>query len=320
TLGTPSYMSPEQAAGSEVDARSDVFSMGTMLYEMMTGRKPFTGANVYDIAAQVARQDPTPPRSIDPKLPRDLEIIASKAMAKRPERRYATAKAFAEDLRAWQEERPIAARPPSAGERLASTVRRHPRLFWAAAAVILFITALLFFRTPAGRERQRLEEAQKAILPEVARIQSWEVNLYKKAREMSYRELETAVANLRPLLERQELSPLLRRQGHAAAARAYLHMGRTREAREQLDRAIEAGAGGKIGEEYFERARITWEDLLREAISKNEAETERLLAVVAKDLSAALKAGFQDEWYRDFAKAFEQLAREKQKVVEQTLA
>src|SRR5205823_2998717 len=85
TLGTPSYMSPEQAAGNEVDARSDVFSMGTMLYEMMTGRKPFTGANVYDIAAQVARLDPAPPRSIDAKLPRDLETIALKAMAKRPE-------------------------------------------------------------------------------------------------------------------------------------------------------------------------------------------------------------------------------------------
>src|SRR6185503_3445322 len=124
TLGTPSYMSPEQAAGREVDARSDVFSMGTMLYEMMTGRKPFTGASVFDIAAQVARQDPTPPRALDPKLPRDLEIVALKYMAKRPERRYATARAFADDLRAWQEGRPITARPPSLVERLDSVRRR----------------------------------------------------------------------------------------------------------------------------------------------------------------------------------------------------
>src|SRR6185295_5469409 len=170
TLGTPSYMSPEQAAGLEVDLRSDVFSMGTMLYEMMTGRRPFTGANVYDIAAQVARQDPTPPRSIDPKLPRDLEIIASKAMAKRPERRYATARAFAEDLRAWQEGRPIAARPPSLQERVASKIRRHPRISAAVAGMTALIAVASIFGSSGWRERRRFEEAQARILPEVARV------------------------------------------------------------------------------------------------------------------------------------------------------
>jgi serine/threonine protein kinase len=320
TLGTPSYMSPEQAAGLEVDARSDVFSMGTMLYEMMTGRRPFTGTNVYDIAAQVAKHDPVPPRAIDGKLPRDLEIIALKAMAKRPERRYASARAFAEDLRAWREGRPIAARPPSLRERTASFSRRHPQIKWSALGVVTILIVVSFVRTPAWHERRRFEEAQAAILPEVARIQAWQVNLYKRAREMSYVELETAVSNLRPFLNQPDLSPTLRLQGHSAAARAYLHMGRMREAHEELDRAIRAGAGGKIGEEYFERARLTWEDLLREAIAKNETETERLLPIVAKDLDSGLKAGFQDDWYRDFAQSFLRLVREKQKAVEATLA
>jgi len=319
TLGTPSYMSPEQAAGLEVDARSDVFSMGTMLYEMMTGRRPFTGTNVYDIAAQVAKQDPVAPRAIDGKLPRDLEIIALKAMAKRPERRYATARAFAEDLRAWQEGRPITARPPSLSERTGSLLRRYPQLKWSALAFVTILVFFSLFRSPAWHERRRFEEAQAAILPEVARIQAWQVNLYKRAREMSYGELEMAVSNLRPYLNRPDLSPALRLQGHSAAARAYLHMGRMREAREELDRAIRAGAGGKIGEEYFERARLTWEDLLREAIAKNDPETDRLLPIVARDLEDGLKAGFQDDWYRDFARAFLRLVREKQKAVEATL-
>ncbi|MBI3857065.1 MAG: protein kinase [Planctomycetes bacterium] len=319
TLGTPSYMSPEQAAGIDVDARSDIFSMGTMLYEMMTGRKPFTGANVYDIAAQVARRDPLPPREIDPRLPRDLEIVALKAMAKRPERRYATAKAFADDLRAWQEGRPISARPPSLQERLASKVRRHPRLSWAAAGLVALLAVAAVFGSPGWRERRRYEEAQAILLPEVARIQNWQVHLYKRAREMSYTELETAVARLLPVLQWPDLPPVLRRQGHSAAARAYLHMGRTAEARAQLDRAIHSGAGGKIGEDYFERARISWEELLRESQTKNERETQRLLGLVEKDLDAGLGAGFQDDWYRDFAKAFLRLAREKQKAVDATL-
>src|SRR6185436_7695378 len=116
-----------------------------------------------------------------------------------------------------------------------------------------------------------------------------------------------------------DLSPVLRLKGHSAAARAFLHMGRTREAREQLDRAIQAGAGAKIGEEYFERARLTWEELLREVVSKNDSESKRLLPLVRQDLEAGLKSGFQDDWYRDFARAFDRLAREKEKGLESTL-
>jgi len=319
TLGTPHYMSPEQAAGREVDARSDVFSMGTMLYEMMTGRKPFTGASVFDVAAQVGRVDPPSPRSIDPRLPRDLEIVALKAMAKRPERRYASARAFADDLRAWKEGRPIAARPPSLRERIASRIRRHPRISAAVAIAVALIAVASIFGSSGWRERRRFEEAQAAILPEVARVKDWQVNLYKRAREMSYTELETAVTNLGRVLARPDLSPVLRHQAHSAAARAYLHMGRMAEARAELDRAIEAGAG-PIGEDYFERSRLTWEELLREAHQKNEAESQRLLRKVEKDLDAGLSAGFLDDWYRDFAKAFLRLARDKQKAVEATLA
>jgi serine/threonine protein kinase len=320
TLGTPSYMSPEQAAGTEVDGRSDVFSMGTMLYEMMTGRKPFLGTNVFDIAAQVARHDPVPPREIDAALPRDLEIVVLKAMAKRPDRRYSSARAFAEDLRAWLEGRPISARPPSFRERVASRIRRHPKLALAAAAALLTLVVASFFGSSGWRERRRFEEAQQIILPEVARIQGWQVHLYKRAREISYKELEQAVATLGPVLEWSDLSPVLRRQGHSAAARAYLHMGRISEARRELDRAIETGAGDRIGEEYFERARLTFDDLLREAVSKNDQAAERLLAAVRRDLSSAVEAGFQDDWYRDLARAFLRLAREKNAAVEATLA
>ncbi len=314
TLGTPYYMSPEQARGEEVDARTDVYSLGAILYEAMTGRRPFTGTGALEILRRVAEEELAPPRSLDPSLPRDLELVALAAMARDPARRTPTARAFAEDLRAWLEGRPVRARPPRLRERLSAAVRRRPRLAAAAAGALAAVVLVAIFMPGP---RRRFEAAQRLVHQEALRIQGWEVNLYKPARHISYDELERAVANLRPVLERGDLPNALRHEAHAAAARATLFMGRTEESREHLDAAIALGSGLRIGEEYFERARLGWEEVLRDQIARNESK--RRVEAVKADFRAGLKAGFRDDWTRDLASALLALAEGGEKAIEGTL-
>jgi hypothetical protein len=117
-LGTPRYMSPEQVAAAQpVDHRTDVYSLGATLYELVTGRPVFDADNVPQLLAQVREAEPVPPRRLRPEVPRDLETILLKCLAKEPERRYASAQDLADDLRAFREDRPIRARRPSLLER-----------------------------------------------------------------------------------------------------------------------------------------------------------------------------------------------------------
>src|SRR5262249_18838882 len=99
-MGTPDYMAPEQAAGriKEIGPATDVYALGTILYDMITGRPPFQAASVLEALEMVRTQEPVPPRRLQPKLPRDLETVCLKCMHKEPFRRYASARELAEDL------------------------------------------------------------------------------------------------------------------------------------------------------------------------------------------------------------------------------
>jgi serine/threonine protein kinase/tetratricopeptide (TPR) repeat protein len=162
-VGTLRYMSPEQALGkpTPVDRRSDVYALGATLYELLTLEPAYPGRDRDELLRQIATSEPKEPRRLDPAVPRELETVVLKAMAREPERRYATAEEFADDLRCFLEHRPVKARRPSLAERVAKFARRH-RAATAAAVVVLALAAAALCVTTVvvWREKEQTEAAR----------------------------------------------------------------------------------------------------------------------------------------------------------------
>ena len=148
-MGTLRYMSPEQATGrrAELDHRTDVYSLGVTLYELLTLQPAIADGDFHQMLNRVAHVEPPAPRSIAPTLPIELDTIVRKASAKLPAERYATAGELASDLQAWLDDKPIAAKPPSLLERMAKWRRRNSGLVAAASAVLLIATVGLAITT-----------------------------------------------------------------------------------------------------------------------------------------------------------------------------
>ena len=126
--GTPGYLSPEQAAGEpQLDARSDIFSLGSVFYEFLTGRAPFAAESVTDLLRQIREQDPPLPRRLDPEIPRDLQNICLKALEKDPEQRYRSAREMADDLRRFLAGEAVLAEPAAYARLISGQVGRHLR-------------------------------------------------------------------------------------------------------------------------------------------------------------------------------------------------
>jgi formylglycine-generating enzyme required for sulfatase activity/predicted Ser/Thr protein kinase len=162
-MGTPSYMAPEQADGKQglVGPLTDVWALGAILYETLTGRPPFLAASPVETLMQVLGNEPVPLRRLQPKVPRDLETVCLKCLQKEPRRRYASALDLADDLRSFLDDRPIRARPVGVGERTVKWARRRPA---AAALVLLALLVVPGFLTGGLLVQRRIEAARAADL------------------------------------------------------------------------------------------------------------------------------------------------------------
>jgi tetratricopeptide (TPR) repeat protein len=164
-LGTPSYMAPEQASGKgkEAGPAADVYALGAILYELLTGRPPFKAATAMETLLQVMSAEPVAVRRLQPKTPRDLETICHKCLEKDPKNRYLSAAALAEELRRFQAGEPVAARPVRGVIRLGRWAWRKPAQAGLIAMVVLAIVgSVVGVSLFAWQERKRLGQIEKA--------------------------------------------------------------------------------------------------------------------------------------------------------------
>ncbi|HZT78738.1 MAG TPA: serine/threonine-protein kinase [Gemmataceae bacterium] len=164
-LGTLRYMSPEQAGGqrSLLDHRTDVYSLGATLYELLTLRPIFDGTDRQALLQQIMHEEPRPPRAIDRSIPPELETIVLKAIAKAPEERYATAREFADDLQRFLRDEPVLARRPTLAQRARKWARRHPSVIAAGVVLLVLVTvgSLISAGLVSAEQRNTRLEQQK---------------------------------------------------------------------------------------------------------------------------------------------------------------
>lgn len=216
-LGTPSYMAPEQASGRvhEMGPGVDIYALGAMLYELLTGRPPFRGPDVLAVLDQVRNSDPLSPSRLVARLPRDLCTICLKCLEKDPHRRYATAQELADDLHHFLEGEEIVARPAGRIEHLWRLMCRHP---WESAVITIGVVALILAALVLIQSRSRkiadLERAQVETQREreiiVARL---EREKEEQARRFAQQEHGSSLEALDGILDLVVDGPLRNRAG-----------------------------------------------------------------------------------------------------------
>src|SRR6266851_8385448 len=187
-LGTLRYMSPEQAMAIRVivDHRTDIYSLGASLYELLTLEPVFSGHDRQELLRQIAFEDPKPPRRLNNAIPAELETIVLKAMEKSPADRYATAQELADDLERYLKHEPIRARRPTIRQRAAKWTRRHPGVTIAVGASAVLLLALV----ACGLAVNNYLMAQKQKETDIARQRADDAN------KQSQRNLESALEAL----------------------------------------------------------------------------------------------------------------------------
>ena len=280
--GTPHYVSPEQVAprGRRVDARTDIYSLGVTLYELLTLRRPFEAGSLEEATRNILDRDAVPVRRLNPAVPRDLATICAKAMEKDPERRYATAADLAADLARLLEDAPIVAQPPGLAARAWRWVARRRAAVAAGVllAVLVLGTPLMLWRTNVVlRAEAARTERVNAFLQSLFESPS----PYRAGRDVTLTEvLDVAVASLGAEFGDDPLTEgALRR----TLAQTYMHLGRMDEAQQQFEAAVAVLTGLERGSAPAERAQALRG--LGVVLSNKRIEFERAEALMREALA-----------------------------------
>ena len=260
-MGTPAYMSPEQASGhaAESDRQTDVFSLGVMLYEILTGLNPFRGETAVESMKGVMYHEPDPPRKHNPRVDRTISAITMKALAKDPFKRYRSARELAEDIRRYREFLPVSAIEPTKVEKLANWSRRRPRLaatFGTLAAVLVVGALAIAFEASVENARvaagygfiDEVEEQLAGMEPEIEDLKAQRQDL---APGPERRVIENRLADLEAEFEMAEKD----RMALALAITGFTILAPEKRAREIVRRSIFDAIEEHVAVGDFYRAR-----------------------------------------------------------------
>ena len=337
-LGTPAYMSPEQARGDlrAVDRRSDVYSLGATLFELLAGRPPFTNTSLAQALAQVLHDDPPAPRSLVPSLPVDLETITLKCLAKDPTQRYPSARALAGDLGHYLAGEPILGRRPSLWQRVRLRARRQRALVvlgvWSLA--IIAVVAALGIRAWIISRGEISRTAERTRLAERLGRDAKEIELFlRTAYMLPLHDTRPDRARVREQMRaiaatEHDLGELGDALIHEALGRGHLALHEWRDAADELARAareglqtpeLHAARGRALGELYHraleDARRFSQDD--KDRLRRQQELAQHHLAPVLAELTQSRASGDDAAvlealiafYHRDFAAA-EQRARQ----------